>query len=241
MHPSAYRIGRDFFNIYWRKGFRSILEIGSCDINGSLRDFRPEGALYIGVDLEPGKGVDLVKPLNGPIPIADASIDVVVCTSVLEHDPFFWVTTLELARITRPGGLIYLNAPSNGWFHLHPDDCWRFYPDAGVALVRWAGYNGLCLALIESFVAEQSGDVWNDFVAVLAREPAPEAPPAFLHDRIRAYNVRKLGVNGRLRVRHESQDMVRISELTREVAALRAELVERRSRAGTKTKPSDGR
>ena len=37
-----------------------VIEIGSLDINGSVRDFYGNTPRYIGVDLAEGKGVDLV-------------------------------------------------------------------------------------------------------------------------------------------------------------------------------------
>jgi hypothetical protein len=55
VHDVAYEIGRLFFETYVRPG-DSILDVGSSDVNGSLRDFEPKGSFYIGVDLEADKG-----------------------------------------------------------------------------------------------------------------------------------------------------------------------------------------
>jgi hypothetical protein len=44
-----------------------------------------------------------------------------------------------MCRIVRPGGLIFLLAPSRGPEHRYPVDCWRFYPDGFRALAKWAG------------------------------------------------------------------------------------------------------
>ena len=82
----------------------------------------------------------------------------------------FWVLFLEIMRILKPHGLLYLNAPSNGVFHRYPVDCWRFYPDSGRALVTWAKRNGMNPALLESFISEQVGDQWNDFVAIFVKD-----------------------------------------------------------------------
>ena len=74
----------------------------------------------------------------------------------------------ELVRVTKPGGLIYINAPSNGPVHRYPVDCWRFYPDSGFALQNWARRNGYELTLLNSSIGAQGNDYWNDFVAVFA-------------------------------------------------------------------------
>src|SRR5579871_1928949 len=136
------------------------------DLNGTLRDFARSGWTYIGVDLEPGKGVDQLLKEGEPLPFEAGYFDAVISSSALEHDPFFWQTFLELVRVLRPGGVLYLNVPSNGDFHRHKKDCWRFYPDAGGALTKWASASGLNIILLESFIAERAADIWNDFVAI---------------------------------------------------------------------------
>lgn len=78
--------------------------------------------MYCGVDLAPGKGVDLVVSPGSPLPLADACADAVLASSVFEHDPAFWDSFREMCRITRPGGFIYVNAPSNGHVHRYPRD-----------------------------------------------------------------------------------------------------------------------
>jgi len=98
MHDTAYEIGRLFFRSYVSAG-DSVLDIGSMDINGSLRDFRPEGSLYIGVDLTTGNGVNLVIRSNSQLPFAEEVFDIVVAASCFEHDAMFWLTFLEVCRV----------------------------------------------------------------------------------------------------------------------------------------------
>lgn len=60
--------------------------------------------------------------------------------SAFEHIPFMWASFLEISRVLRPGGLIFLTAPSRG--HIHFDmDCWRFYPDSMRALAAFSRMN----------------------------------------------------------------------------------------------------
>jgi len=175
MHPSALEFGKLFFNTYCKNLYGiAVVDVGSQNINGSLRDVCPQGINYIGVDFSPGNGVDVVLKDPYKLPFDDASIDVVVCSSVFEHCQFFWILFLEIMRILKPDGLFYLNIPSNGYVHHYPVDCWRFYPDAGQALVAWAEYSGYAPALLESFVGEKNyfsieNDAWNDFVTVIIK------------------------------------------------------------------------
>jgi hypothetical protein len=96
-----------------------VVKLGSQDVNGTFRGALPKGCSYIGIDMEPGKNVDLVYR-GTHIALPDGAADVTVASSVFEHDPIFWMTFLELCRITKPGGFIYINAPSNGVVHRHP-------------------------------------------------------------------------------------------------------------------------
>jgi len=176
MHTSAMEAGRLFFKQYCGGDGPSVLDIGALDVNGSLRSVAPAGCQYTGADLGAGKGVDVVLEDPHHLPFPDASFDAVVSTSCFEHDTFFWLTFLECLRVLRLGGHFYLNAPSNGVYHTYPDDNWRFYPDAGRALVKWGRRNNVDVELAESFILDQ-WDQWNDFVAVFARV-APGTTPS---------------------------------------------------------------
>ena len=177
------------------------------------------------LDVEHGKSVDLVIKPGDPLPLRDGFADLVLSTSQLEHDPRFWVTFLEMCRVTRDGGLIYVSTPSNGAFHSYPIDCWRFYPDAGLALAKWASENGYALDLVESFTADRIDDKWNDFVAVFAKGSWPEdRPRVFLHEGCAARNIRKTGEAEVLNMSLATEDQQKIEELTADNARLRDEV-----------------
>lgn len=182
MHDTAFEISKTFFSTYVADGAR-VLELGSESFNGSIRDGQVHRSFeYIGCDLRPGEGVDVViDPNSDRLPFGDESFDAAVASSVFEHDDFFWDTFLKLCRIVRPGGVIYLNVPSNGWIHRYPADNWRFYPDAGHALVKWARRNGQPVTLVESFTAWRQQDVWNDFCAVFCKGSTTNIPAGRLH------------------------------------------------------------
>jgi SAM-dependent methyltransferase len=171
MHPTAMENGRKFFTTYVRPE-HSVVDIGSQNVNGSLFEICPS-PFYTGVDFVAGKNVDIVVDNTYDaysIPIPSRSIDHVVSSSCFEHSEMFWLTFLEAMRILRPEGLLYLNVPANGPFHRYPVDCWRFYPDSGHALVKWAKRNGVNAVLLESFTTEQEPGMWNDFVAVFLKD-----------------------------------------------------------------------
>ncbi|MGY3870221.1 methyltransferase domain-containing protein [Aeromonas crassostreae] len=177
MHPSALYFGKKFFDTYINDTHEpvNIIEIGSQDVNGSIRDFFvcKENVSYIGLDFTQGKGVDVLISDPYRLPVEDASTDVVVTSSCLEHSELFWLSFSEMLRILKPGGLIYINVPSNGYIHRYPVDCWRFYPDSGKALETWGRRCGYGVTLLESFTSSQFSnlpeDRWSDFIAVFAK------------------------------------------------------------------------
>lgn len=171
MHDTALSHGKLFFDTYADKSTRlSIVDIGAQDVNGSLRQVAPASHEYIGLDFVEGKGVDIVIDDPYKLPLEDNSVDICVSSSCFEHSDFFWLSFLEVIRILKPDGLFYLNAPSNGMYHRYPVDSWRFYPDSGFSLNKWARRNGYSSLLLESFIGTQGKDMWNDFVAVFLKD-----------------------------------------------------------------------
>lgn len=110
-----------------------ILEVGSFQVDGqeSIGNLRPlfAGRSYIGMDMRPGRGVDLVANVEN-IPRADASVGTVLALSTFEHVPHFWRGFEEIHRILRPDGVLLVACPF--YFHIHafPGDYWRFTPEA---------------------------------------------------------------------------------------------------------------
>lgn len=145
MHDSAFVDAFRFFNDV----LPTLLEVsqplrigdfGSADVNGTLKPLLRPHWQYIGLDLEAGPNVDhvLSSAYSCPEILAD-SFDVVVSTQTLEHvaKPWRWIT--ELARVLRPGGVLYLCAPNHLEFHEYPVDCWRVWPDGMRGLIEDAG------------------------------------------------------------------------------------------------------
>lgn len=163
--------GKLFFDTYGNcADSYDVVEIGSQNVNGSLRDVCPKNVKYIGVDFVVGNGVDVVLTDPYSLPFYADSVDVVVSSSCFEHSEMFWLLFNEILRILKPNGLFYLNVPSNGHYHRYPVDCWRFYPDSGNALVTWGKRSGFNPALLEAYTSMQNQDVWNDYVAVFIKD-----------------------------------------------------------------------
>ena len=89
---------------------KRVLEIGSLDINGSVRQFFDD-CTYIGVDLGEGKGVDLVAHGQDLIFPAN-SFDVSISCECFEHNPEWVKTFNNMVRMTH--GLVIMTCATTG-------------------------------------------------------------------------------------------------------------------------------
>jgi len=125
---------------HWTLPDMDVLEIGSYNVNGSIRHLFKDARSYTGADIEPGPGVDriLPEPYNWRI---RAAYDLVVSANTLEHVawPWAWMVTAQYAL--RPGGWVCIVVPVTIGIHRYPVDCWRILPDGMSALLRWGGFD----------------------------------------------------------------------------------------------------
>lgn len=173
MHISSYEHMQKLAATHLDIGAKlSVIDIGAFDVNGSYRPiFERDGWHYTGIDLEPGNNVDIVLGSPYRIPLPTSSVDVVVSGQAFEHIEYFWMSWLEMVRVLKPGGLVFLVAPSRGYEHRYPQDCWRFYPDAWRALAKY----GACDLLQAHTDWEPHDDPcsaeWGDSVGVFRKRP----------------------------------------------------------------------
>jgi len=71
--------------------------------------------------------------------VPDNHYCVVLSGQVLEHVKKPWRWLPEIARVTKPGGLVITINPVSWPYHEAPVDCWRAYPEGMKALYEDAG------------------------------------------------------------------------------------------------------
>jgi SAM-dependent methyltransferase len=110
---------------------KRILEVGArgYGVRQLLESWGP--AQYIGVDVAPGPGVDVVRPIEEVAPDSvGGAFDLVVATEMLEHSRDWQAAISSMKRLCRGGGLLLLTTRSRGFpFHAPPHDFWRFEPE----------------------------------------------------------------------------------------------------------------
>lgn len=112
---------------------KSVLEVGSLDVNGSLQDIIKcdEPREYVGVDIEAGPGVDEVLGVEYLIERFGADrFDVVFATELVEHVEDWQAAFRNLKMVCKPGGMILVTTRSKGFqYHGFPYDFWRYELD----------------------------------------------------------------------------------------------------------------
>jgi SAM-dependent methyltransferase len=81
-----------------------VLEIGSLNVNGTIRECFVEPIEYVGIDCHPGPGVDVVA-IAHEWRGRPESFDVVCSCEAFEHDPHAAATIANMLRHLKPGGL----------------------------------------------------------------------------------------------------------------------------------------
>lgn len=90
-----------------------VADIGSLDINGSARSmFRK--CDYTGVDITPGRNVDVVKPGHEFLAPYPNRFDVIISCEMLEHDQYWEKTLCAMWSALKPGGLLLITCAGDG-------------------------------------------------------------------------------------------------------------------------------
>lgn len=111
------------------RGETSILEVGSRDVNGTLRStFSDAAKEYVGVDLFDGPGVDIVMDVKDlSAQFQSKQFEVVISTEMIEHC-YDWQDALyQMLKVLSDGGFLLVTTRSPGFeLHDYPADHWRF-------------------------------------------------------------------------------------------------------------------
>ena len=149
----------------------------------------PHAAAYTGVDYEAGEDVDLVADaheLSRHIPCE--SVDALISCSVFEHIKYPWLAALEIAKVLRIGGFVFIHTHQTFAVHAHPHDYWRFTTDGLKTLFSPAlgleilscHYQYPCRIV----TPDDPGQVFNPSylnVCLVAKKVGP-TPPTFVAD-----------------------------------------------------------
>ncbi len=136
MHPSVYTFAEDQLPEVVSENFiKDVLEVGSLNVNGSLRDYvrslgdEPYFGIesYVGIDIQDGDGVDIVMPAEDLPKRFSEQFDLIICTEMLEHAENWREAINGMKHVLNHGGYIFITTRSPGFpYHEYPGDHWRY-------------------------------------------------------------------------------------------------------------------
>lgn len=128
---------------YGLDGPLHILEVGSYNVNGSVRTLFDQ-TNYIGVDIVAGPGVDEVLSSHHLYPrFLSSTFDLIVSTEMLEHDRRPWESLYQMHRALKERGLLLVTARGNGFGDHNPPDRFRFMEQGFHDIIEDAGFEVL--------------------------------------------------------------------------------------------------
>ena len=89
-----------------------VLDIGSLDINGNNQQFFAN-CNYIGVDVAPGRNVDVVSK-GHELGFPAETFDTIISTECFEHDQYYDATIKNIYHMLKEGGLFVFTCATTG-------------------------------------------------------------------------------------------------------------------------------
>jgi hypothetical protein len=151
------------------------------------RDWVPHAAEFLGTDMESGKDVDFIADLHFLSKTCGTSrFDGIISCSTFEHVKYPWLAALEIGKVLRIGGMVFVQTHQTFPVHNYPNDYWRFTKSALAALfngkigyeITSSAYEYPC-----QIIAPNHNPYYPSFlnVCITARKVA-ETPDHFLED-----------------------------------------------------------
>ncbi len=139
MHDTSLHTMRIFIEENGLRDGKTIVDIGSYNINGSYRSlFDGSQSKYIGVDIIPGPNVDIL--IDSPKWKALKNVDAVISGQTFEHVVDIPLLLNQINKILKSGGLLCVIVPSQGPAHSYPIFRGNFTVEEMSGLVSDAGF-----------------------------------------------------------------------------------------------------
>lgn len=147
---------------------RRVLEVGSQNVNGSIRPWLEfmQPQKYLGIDIEPGPGVDKILSIHDlATTYGRTPFDLVLCTEVLEHVADWRSAIRNLKAACKPGGYLIITTRRPGFpRHEHPNDYWRYTAN-------------FLQAAFQDWEVLQTRDLLGHGVAIITKKPETTQTP----------------------------------------------------------------
>lgn len=124
-----------FMELMAKKTDPVVLETGTCrsipERSTMHKDWVPHAHEFIGTDIQEGLDVDIVSDIHKLSAVfGENRFDAVISTSTFEHIQYPWLAVIEICKVLKPGGLVFIHTHQTYPLHAYPNDYWRFSADA---------------------------------------------------------------------------------------------------------------
>lgn len=101
-----------------------ILEVGAREVTGDYFRHFFEVANYTGFDYYDGKNVDVIGDVHKLSTYFDKKFDLIFSSAVFEHLAMPWQASLEIIKLLKPGGHVFIETHYSYSSHARP---WHFF------------------------------------------------------------------------------------------------------------------
>ena len=124
-----------FVRLAKKKKAPSVLELGAKRSNPEVctlhKEWIPHHGEYKGLDFEAGQDVDILADIHNMSDIVGRErFDIVISCSTFEHIQYPWIAVVEICRVLKLGGLVFVQTHQTFPVHAYPRDYWRFTCEA---------------------------------------------------------------------------------------------------------------
>jgi hypothetical protein len=137
----------DPFHLNFLYFLDEVKKLGACNVlelgarRSTIRPLFDGCKRYVGVDIHPGPGVDVacdIHELSAALNPLNLRFDAVATISTFEHLVMPWKAILEINKVMKPGGLLFITTHPTWPQHELPWDFWRFMDGAFHGLLNRA-------------------------------------------------------------------------------------------------------
>lgn len=98
---------------YHRFLLDDVYDVGSYDVNGNNRYLFKPWTRYKGIDVYPGRNVDIIGRAKDVLPTLPR-VGLIISTEMLEHDNTWNESLLAMYKALEPGGLLVITCAGEG-------------------------------------------------------------------------------------------------------------------------------
>jgi SAM-dependent methyltransferase len=146
--PTNYAMLQILNNYMEGKHYRRVLDVGAGRLVFKTL-LRGKADQYFSLDIQKIHDQQDIVASGAALPIKKNSLDLVICSAVLEHAVNPSMIINEIYEVLSPSGTLILTLPHFHYIHGEPNDFWRFTEFGARKLIEQSGFGNSKVTMIE--------------------------------------------------------------------------------------------